>query len=75
MLPAACSSLMETSTCMKIISIIIICLAEISPYRVCSTSKDSTIRVWELDSGQELCSELTSGSGPLTGLISPQEGV
>lgn len=42
-------------------------------HRVCSVSKDSTIRLWELDSGKELYCQFLSGFGPLTDLISPEK--
>lgn len=44
-------------------------------FRACSVGKDSTIRLWELDSGQELCSQLLSDSGSVTAVTSPEEQV
>ena len=35
--------------------------------------KDSTIRLWELDSGQELTCQLVSDSGSLTSVVSLEE--
>lgn len=42
---------------------------------ICSVSKDSTIRLWELDSGQDVYCQVLSGSGPLTDLVSPKSGL
>ena len=44
-------------------------------YRVSSVGRDSIIRLWELDSGQELSCNHITASGPLTDLVSPEEGM
>ena len=44
-------------------------------FRLCSVGGDSCVRLWEQDSGTMLCQDHLSDAGPLTCLVSPQEGM